>query len=161
MSEALQKRILVDNEARKKLTLEVSQIMEKKGANNYINCSFVREFAKTANTVDEKLLQKYRSNLKIGEEEAWLRSLSFVIAYLKRYKMNSTLLCIKEEKAVIPKSNLFAKASDIEKYYAKLIEQSKRLQCIRFRDRVNKILPEPEFSQLYGQYQEENQIEFA
>lgn len=139
--EHLNKRILVNNETKENIQIEVEKVIQESGGNNYLYCSYLKEISKLIYSSEDNKYNKFKANINIKDSPAWDQSFKLVIAFLKRYKMNYSLKTIQDEGINIPKSTGFTKASEVEKYFKELFIISNNLENKSFEERLEKIIP--------------------
>lgn len=108
---------LDDTSFQQQLNESAREIFEKKGAGNNIRAHFVKDIAKIVINSDNANLLPLQPRVKSMDSAAWSRCLCFVVAYLRRYKMEQTLQAMKHECPILPKNTGFQRASDLEIFF--------------------------------------------
>ena len=127
------------------LNQAVLATFEQSGAANHLRAQFTKNLAKIAIDPENPNLIPLQPRIKSMDSVAWSRCLCFVVAYLRRYKMQQTLLAMKAECPILPKNTGFQHASDLEIFFNTLkktaiviADQTFDERVIDFRDKMDK-----------------------
>ena len=135
-SERLAKRVLITKEDKLALDKKVDDAVRSAGGTNNLQARYVREIGKQVNISDDPALDRVRSAVEIPDDPSWQKAFNFCIAYLRRYKMDQTVLSIKDEGAIVPRETGYNRASDVTKQFREFEKISANLGVLTFRDRV-------------------------
>ena len=111
---------LDDSDYQAQLNQAVLAVFEESGAGNHLRAQFTKNVAKIAIDPENPNLIPLQPRIKAMDSVAWSRCLCFVVAYLRRYKMQQTLLAMKNECPILPKNTGFQHASDLEIFFNSL-----------------------------------------
>jgi hypothetical protein len=104
------------------------------GAANNLRSKFLKEVSKSV--IGDFRFLTIQPNVKHMDSVAWSRCLCFVVAYLRRYKMDNTLQTMKAECPILPKNTGFQRASDLELFLRTIKKTSIIVSDQTFDERV-------------------------
>lgn len=134
--DGLNKRVLITKEDKIELDKKVEKAVSLAGGTNNLHARYVREISNQISRSDEPSLDRLRSAVEIPNDRSWQKAFNLCIAFLRRYKMESTLAAIKDEGAVPPRDTGYARSSDVNNQFREFKKISENLGVLTFRDRV-------------------------
>lgn len=135
----LQKRVLITKDAKVDLDRKVDRDIQKAGGNNVIQAKYIREIGKQINLSTDRKVDRLKSAPYVHDDEAWQKAFNLCVAYLRRYKMDTTLSTIKDEGISVPKETGYQRASDVNNQFRRFDLISANLGALTFRDRVEEL----------------------
>ena len=135
-SNQLNKRVLITKEEKNELDRKVDEMCREHGLTFNLHARYVREIAKQVNLSDDPALDRVSSAVEIPDDPSWQKAFNLCIAFLRRYRMDYTVLSIKDEGAIVPRETGYNKASDVTKQFREFEKISANLGVLTFRDRV-------------------------
>ena len=111
-------------------------IFEQHGCLNSVKAEFIKCLSGFVMDSDDFKLLPVKPRVRPMDDKKWARSLCFVVAYLRRYKMEKTLQAMKCECALLPKNTGFNRASDLENYFQSLKKVALMVSDLTFDERV-------------------------
>ncbi|EAY03158.1 hypothetical protein TVAG_345320 [Trichomonas vaginalis G3] len=135
---------LDDSGFQQQLNESSHEIFEKRGAANHLRAQFVKDISKIVINSSNPNLISIQPHVKPMDSAAWSRCLCFVVAYLRRYKMEQTLQAMKHECPILPKNTGFHRASDLEIFFGTIkktaivvADQSFDERVIEFKEKID------------------------
>lgn len=147
------------------LDQKTAQVIRECGGLNYIQSQYQLELAKAilstpvsseeeeTETLNPILRNLYPQISIVENNEAWEKALCLAVAYIKRYKMSSTLAAMKIEFDKVPKSTGYSRASEVDCSFQSILDFSKSLKEVSVKDRVD------QFAQIVNEQFPEDPIE--
>lgn len=136
---------LDDSDYQMQLNQAVLAAFQNKGAANHTRAVFAKDLAKISIDPENSKLIPIQPRVKSMDSVAWSRCLCFVVAYLRRYKMEQTLKTMKVECPILPKNTGFQRASDLETFFGTIkntaiimADQTFDERVIEFRAKMDK-----------------------
>ena len=121
------------------------------GGANDAQARYIHGIAQAVMMDDRNIFTPLKPRIVDHEEEQWVKSMCFCIAYLRKYRMEQTIQTIKAECQKLPKSTGFGKASELEMFWRKLLKASVRLGdktfdewIIEYKEAEEKLMKENE-----------------
>lgn len=141
-----------------RLDLKAAEVIRDAGGFNYIQTQYQLEIAKIINGAniendenndDENaseinihpILQNLLPQISIVEgNEAWKKAFCLVVAFIKRYKMSSTLATMKIEYDQVPKTTGYAKSKEVDASFKSILEYAESANEIKIKDRIKQFV---------------------
>ena len=115
------------NESQSSLNTQTLEVYYTKGGSNDAQARYLSGIAQAVLLDDREIFTPLKPRIIDHDEQQWVKSICFCIAYLRKYKMDKTLQTIKAECQNLPKSTGFSKASELAAFWQKLLKTSVRL----------------------------------
>ena len=119
-----------------RLDLAAAKVIEECGGINYIQSQYMLQLSQEVVGSENPHFSNLQPHVEIPEQEAWEKALCLAVAYIKRYKMGSTLQAMKNEYENVPKSTGYARASEVENAFKSILEFVDVLKTIKPEDRI-------------------------
>lgn len=140
-----------------RLDLEAAEVIRAAGGFNYIQTQYQLEIAKVINGAhnesdnnDEEnaselqinpILQNLLPQISIIEgNEAWKKAFCLVVAFIKRYKMNSTLATMKVEYENVPKTTGYARSKEVDASFKSILDYAESAKEVKTKDRIKQFV---------------------
>lgn len=109
-----------------KLNKAVERDVRAAGGHNYIQARYGKEVCRAVLTCDSDKFDFLLPDVNSSEDKAWTVALKLSMAFLRRYKMDTTLTTIRMEQPAVPRHSGFSKASDVDATFARLLKTRKQ-----------------------------------
>ena len=125
-----------------RIDILTSQIMEKKGCNNYLQGVYYKDVSSVVMDTNNPYFYFVKPHISIKNTLEWRLTMLFVIRYLKKYKMETTLSTISQEYPNITKSLNLRELTSSRILFDDLLVLSEDIGSLGFRDKVEKFFSE-------------------
>jgi hypothetical protein len=114
-------------ELQEKLNTETMETYYAKGGANDTQARYIAGIAQAVLVDGRDIFTPLKPRIVDHDEQQWVKSICYCIAYLRKYKMEKTLQTIKAECQNLPKSTGFSRTSELGIFWQKLLKTSVRL----------------------------------
>ncbi|OHS96527.1 hypothetical protein TRFO_09916 [Tritrichomonas foetus] len=126
-----------------RLDQEAAKVIEECGGINYIQSQYMLELTKEVVGNEKPVLANLQPVITIPEEnEAWSKALCLAVAYIKRYKMTSTLSSMKAEYDQVPHKTGYSRASEVEASFKSVLDFAESLRSVTSEDKIKQFTKE-------------------
>lgn len=140
-----------------RLDLEAAEVIRAAGGFNYLQTQYHLEIAKIINSMKKEnenneeesasenqinpILENLLPQISIVEgNEAWKKALCLVVAFVKRYKMSSTLATMKIEYEQTPKTTGYAKSKEVDASFKSILDYAESAKEVKTKDRIKQFV---------------------
>ena len=110
----------VKNEMKRELAQKTLDVYSMNGGQNDSKARYIAGVAQAVLMSDKPIFTPLKPRIVDHDEEQWVKSMCFCIAFLRKNNMSLTIQTIKAECQKLPKSTGFSRASMLDNYWKKL-----------------------------------------
>ena len=108
-----------------RLNEAVERDVKAAGGHNFIQACYLKGLCRAVITCDTDKFDEIQPDVNESTDRAWIAATKLVMAFLRRYKMDTTLATLKMEHPGAPRSLGFARANDVDKAFEDLLGRRK------------------------------------
>ncbi|KAK8833963.1 hypothetical protein M9Y10_011637 [Tritrichomonas musculus] len=139
-----------------RLDSKAAEVIRAVGGFNYIQTQYQLELAKVINGIENEtdgntdeaneyhinpILQNLLPQISIVEgNEAWRKAFCLVVAFIKRYKMNSTLATMKIEYDKVPKTTGYARSKEVDASFKSILDYADSAKEVTIKDKIKQFV---------------------
>lgn len=125
------------------LNQKTAKLIEDHGGLNYLNASYIHQFAQASIGAKDAILDRLQPDVDIDmNDPAWKQAICVVFAFIKRYKLQETRGCMELEFKDLPEKTGFAKSKDLDSFFAQVASIVKTMRERSFEKNVSLFVAE-------------------